>query len=319
MINIEEELNKLKKKEAEITSQIINFDSTISTYKNIAWWLVVAGFIVIGLSLYDFQKNNTETGFGLNLYGDFLSGSVGSIWALAGILFIYIAFLGQRQQLLYQKIDLLYNHFEMMQTRNEISKQNETFNTQRFENTFFKMISLLNNTISETEVANKTGGIPAKGRSAISEIRRDMFTLVKEFVNNQNQADLYDGNLKIDKLDKEQIMSIYNQIYLRYRNILAHYYRTIYHIIKLIDTTESINKKLYISIITSQLSNSELVLLFYNGLHDNGVQRFKPLIERYSLFDNLDKNQILWPIMLDLYDDTAYGDEKKESIQAPDL
>ena len=43
----------------------------------------------------------------------------------------------------------------------------------------------------------------------------------------------------------------------------------------------------YACIIRSQLSDYELVMMFYNCLTANGRDKFKPLIEKYAVFNNL--------------------------------
>jgi hypothetical protein len=48
--------------------------------------------------------------FAFNEYGDFVGGVVASIWSLAGLMFIYVAFLGQKLQLLLQQLELRYTH-----------------------------------------------------------------------------------------------------------------------------------------------------------------------------------------------------------------
>lgn len=66
-------------------------------------------------------------------------------------------------------------------------------------------------------------------------------------------------------------------------------FRSLYRLIKWIDEQQALDAKTkwqYVSIIRSQLTRYEQTLLFYNGLSDQGA-KFKPLIERYALFDNL--------------------------------
>ena len=135
MNELQTEYDKFIEEESKVKLKIKIIDSTIETYTSIAWALVIIGVLLVFWSFYDFVKNNTEPGYTLNLYGDFLSGSVGSLWALAGILFLYVAFLGQRQQILYQKIDLLYNSFEMSKTKIEITRQiNESIAHDNMQN-----------------------------------------------------------------------------------------------------------------------------------------------------------------------------------------
>lgn len=75
-------------------------------------------------------------------------------------------------------------------------------------------------------------------------------------------------------------------------NILDHYFRHLYRVFKYIDETPVfINDKKkryeYACIIRASLSQYELILLFYNCLSSNGREKFKPLIERYAIFNNL--------------------------------
>ena len=74
-----------------------------------------------------------------------------------------------------------------------------------------------------------------------------------------------------------------------------HYFRHLYRIYKFVDTScliEDDERYEYTCIIRSQLSEYELVMLFYNCLTPNGREKFKPLIEKYSVFNNL-RNELL--------------------------
>ena len=69
-----------------------------------------------------------------------------------------------------------------------------------------------------------------------------------------------------------------------------HYFRHLYHIYKFVDTSDLIEDSErydYACIIRSQLSDYELVMMFYNCLTTNGRDKFKPLIEKYAVFNNL--------------------------------
>jgi hypothetical protein len=41
------------------------------------------------------------------------------------------------------------------------------------------------------------------------------------------------------------------------------------------------------------LSSYEQIIIFYNCLHENGKDKFKPLIEKYAIFKNLDHNLLV--------------------------
>ena len=71
---------------------------------------------------------------------------------------------------------------------------------------------------------------------------------------------------------------------------LDHYFRMLYRIIKYVDESNLLTKEQkynYICIVRATLSLNELLVLFYNCLSKNGNKKFKPLIERYALFNNL--------------------------------
>ena len=66
----------------------------------------------------------------------------------------------------------------------------------------------------------------------------------------------------------------------------------------------------YTSITRSQLSDYELLLLFYNGLSEMG-EKFKPLIEEYALLKNLPRMDIYDSSLFDLYEGSAYKNKNE--------
>ncbi|ASK29715.1 hypothetical protein CEY12_06175 [Chryseobacterium sp. T16E-39] len=190
MNELETEYNKFKKDESRVKLNIEKVDSSIETYTAIAWCLVFIGILIVFWSFYDFVINNTEAGYTLNLYGDFLSGSVGSLWALAGILFLYIAFLGQQQQILYQKIDLLYNSFEMSKTKIEIARQiNERINNENSQNSLHGHLNGLYN----EEIEKLKSEVDNQKQSAENAFI-ELVELRDKYDNLKNENDLLKNN-----------------------------------------------------------------------------------------------------------------------------
>ena len=90
---------------------------------------------------------------------------------------------------------------------------------------------------------------------------------------------------------------------------LDHYFRHLYWIFKYIDLNDELSendKYMYACIARSSLSQHELVLLFYNGLSDNGSDNFKPLIEKYSLMNNLRTELLAKEVHKNNYSGSAY-------------
>lgn len=224
-------------------------------------------------------------------------GTFGDKFGAVNALFSGLAFAGLIVTLLYQKEELKLQREELKETRNELNaqklefqEQNKTMKRQRFENTFFNMLSL-----QQEIVANLT----------FDEVHKiyDFSTHAQDV-----QRTSYNGrtlfremylNLKVS-VDKKHFYqgvkgAIHANNYEVYSYISAttrfdHYFRHLYRIFKYIDSSNLISndeRYEYASIVRSQLSDYELVMLFYNCLSTNGKDKFKPIIERYSILNNL--------------------------------
>lgn len=113
-------------------------------FGNFVFFLIILGFGVAILGIYIFEMSGKDE---FEKFGNFSAGTVASIWSLAGIILIYIAFLGQKLELLYQKEELQQNRKKLEETRKVMSEQkkefelqNETLKNQSFENLFFQLI-----------------------------------------------------------------------------------------------------------------------------------------------------------------------------------
>lgn len=96
---------------------------------------------------------------------------------------------------------------------------------------------------------------------------------------------------------------------------LDHYFRYAYRILKYIDGSKLINeteKMEYASIFRAQLSCYELLILFINGI-DMDNNKFKKLIERYCLFNNLRAEMLPdTPNFYELYEPKIDSEDGKE-------
>lgn len=150
--------------------------------------------------------------------------------------------------------------------------------------------------------SRQTKSVTTSGRECFDifykRLRRHLTTIV------------HGGASSSDDLDKAtitQTIEAYNILYSNEKSDLSHYFRTIYHIYKFIDNSEIKNKKQYASIARTQLSSYEQILLFYNCLHDNGKEKFKPYIEKYAVFKNIDESLIINEDHFGEYNKSAYG------------
>ena len=220
-------------------------------------------------------------------------GTFGDKFGAVNALFSGLAFAGLIATLLYQKEELTLQREELQHTREELKRQreefeeqNKTLKRQRFENTFFNMLSLqqeiTNNLFYQDEKENEQTITQHtyKGREVFKEIYENATVKYEGLI--------YPKNTGLKLVLKHNGYNAYTAIADTTR--FDHYFRNLYRIFKYIDTTDLINddeRYEYACIVRSQLSDYELIMLFFNGLSDNGKEKFKPLIEKYAILKNM--------------------------------
>jgi|TARA_R100000479_G_scaffold51000_2_gene23951 hypothetical protein len=279
--------------ETRIKRDLDKLEASIKWFKAIAFGLIILGFAC--LYVVHWQNENVEP-MQWNEVGDFLGGTMVGIWSLAGLVFIYVAFLGQKQQMIYQQQELDLNRQEIKQTnetlqlqQREMAVQNETAKRQQFENLFFNMIDTHLKIVADIDITEVGAG---------KFTGRDVFVrcLKKEL------GGAPEGLAKIEA---------YKKAYSKYSAEFGHYYRFLYRIISRIDEQKFVSKSKfdptgnpdreyalynyeiryeYTSIVRSLLSDEELEMLFYNMLLYSDL-KFKALIEKYCLLKSIPNGQ----------------------------
>lgn len=258
--------------------------------------LVVLGLAAAGWGIWRLWPLSSTNAAAL---GGYMSGTVASTWALAGVALIYAALLAQRRQLLFQADELEHNRNELALTRaelegqkNQLTLQNKTLTRQRFENTFFQLLQLHQENVHNTTV--RSGDTDVSGRGAFVELYDH---LRKAFVQATNQN------------RPEPVQWAYSEFFLHHQAYLGHYFRTLYNIVKFIDRSELTrdDKHFYIRLLRAQLSSHELLLLFYNGVSPWGVEKFNPLMREYRLLKNMTVGSLLASTHASLYPDGTFS------------
>ncbi len=224
-------------------------------------------------------------------------GTFGDKFGAVNALFSGLAFAGLIVTLLYQKEELKLQREELAQTRDELKgqreefeEQNKTMKRQRFENTFFNMLSLQQEIVANISFDEVKTIFDFNAHT--QDVQRTSYNgraLFREMYLNLNVSidakHYYQG---VKSAIKSNNYNVYSYISTTTR--FDHYFRHLYHIYKFVDTSDLIEDSErydYACIIRSQLSDYELVMMFYNCLSINGRDKFKPLIEKYSVFNNL--------------------------------
>ncbi len=284
-------------------------------FSKILLWLGVFLFI-IGIVFFIWRENILDLTQPINAskfgqLGDLFGGVIGSIWSLAGVILFYIALNEQRKDIktnqlaLNLQVEALNQQIkefelqrkELEQTREVFEEQSETLKIQRFENTFFQLISLYHEIIDK--LAHKPKSFDEystdyfQKREVISKAVSDLKYFLKSYSeDNFRKTAIYPKDRSLEEIEK--ILRIgYETFYFKtYKQLLSHYYRNIYHIFKFIHKTDLIKKEkkqFYASLFRAQLSSDDLFLIFYNSMYEGlGYPKFLFLIKEFDILQNFD-------------------------------
>lgn len=339
-MDLEQEIKKaserIDKRSSELEREVSKLNSKIVTYTKWAWGFVILGAVIVLYGIIIYICKNNEAGFGLNLLGDFMSGTVASVWSLAGLVFIFIAFLGQKQQLLNQQLEIMYSQLEVKYTRLELAgqkkemiEQNKTLRIQRFENTLFQMISNHHELIdklsfkkpdimglSSDEILEKREVL----EQAIEDLKSNFEWSLKRKVEDGSQTRYENIIVRSTEEAFEYLKASYDNFYFeKYRQLLSNYYRNIYHIFKFIylsDLIEDEKKQFYGSLVRAQLSSNELFLILYNSLISGlGYPNFLFLIRELDIMQNFDFSLIeQFDFHLEIYEEKIQAAEPEFDV-----
>ena len=289
---------------------------------DITLYAIISAIIILILYFlnYILLKNdfNNRGTFG-DMFG--ASNSLFSGLALAGIIF----------SILLQRRELKYQRDELIETRKEFNIQNSTLKFQRFENTFFNLLNLHHQIIENIDYTDK---LRKDDNRTIGGAREYEFVTIKGRDFFKDKFEILHRKLENTNLENTNV--VYLDFYKSLQTDLGHYFRHVYRIIKFVDETEFISKielqentkivnndmylnenyKIkykYISMFRAQLSDYELLWLFYNCISNNGVEKFKPLIEKYSIFKNIPFDKIHNNELIKTYAASAFSNKQLNS------
>jgi len=180
-----------------------------------------------------------------------------------------------------------------------ITEQKNEFRQQHFENIFFEMVRLHVDMTAEIDLKMRD----KDGNEIVTE-GRDCFSI---FYEKLNKAFSFQEQNHPKKSEEERFSDAYDHFWGKWHKELGHYFRSLYTIFKYIKESKIDDKKQYANIIRSQLSDYELLVLFYNCLSPHGEAKFKPLVEEYELFDNMPIEKLNKPADVSRYAISAFG------------
>lgn len=225
--------------------------------------LGIAFLVVYICCLHDNKFADEPEDFAL--FGDYIGGIIGPICALVGIIFLYRTY----------RIQL-----DISSTQERIQQK------QQFDETFFSLLGQQRNIVVNIKGKFPIGsGQEFEEKTSyeyISQLRKDLADHLQDL--NYEFDALTNGS--IDKI-RNKVNEIYSELFLSHSSQMGHYFRHLYHILKLIKEEREIDGKEYADIVQAQMSYDELYLVAVNGISDYGRKKMLPLLDEYSFLENL--------------------------------
>jgi hypothetical protein len=266
-------------------------------------------------------------------------GTFGDKFGAINSLFSGFAFAGIIVTLLLQRQDLARQQTQIEQTNEEMKKQGATLRRQRFESTFFHMLELHSDIVGKLSIDYNTqreafGLFLDLIKTHTPQLR--VFHALRKF----SHDEIHELKIKksipinvLNRLDEEEkralndditndlistsksgepdlsfherlINSAYILAHRQSKDALSHYFRNLYNILRFIDETSDVpddDKEIYTRIVRAQLSDQELVTLFYNCTvicNDNmrlelGYPKMTRLVKKYDLIQNINEESLM--------------------------
>ena len=204
-------------------------------------------------------------------FGDFIGGALNPVLS-------FLAFIGVLYSIFLQRNDLA-------ESQKQTNRQFKNAELQRFEATIFRMLAIHDSIVNSIDVTQHNGSI-TRGRECFKSFHQKLKASYRKY-------EEY-GALGVD-----HIRIAYKDFWMESRSDLGHYMRFIYNIIRYIDECEfgmqDISNEIkykYVRILRSQISDYELVIIYYNMLSLYG-EKFRIYSKKYDLLDNLPRDLLL--------------------------
>lgn len=221
-------------------------------------------------------------------WGDFFGGVLNPILT-------FLTFMGLLITIVIQQTELRESRRELKRSADALSEQVSSTKRQSFESTFFQMLSAHSGILESIDLVDDKGKV-TKGRDCFVVFYR---RLTKSY------KDRLDRNYKGGK-GAMALHYGYREFWNMHRLELGHYFRFLYNILRFVKES-GYSDGPYIRLIRAQLSDQELLIIFYNCIASEHGSRFKTLAEEFALFDNMPDVRVLSKKHLTMIDKTALG------------
>ncbi len=256
---------------------------------------VLAGFAIIIFFFSMVLRVDMTQEFDINKFstiGEFFGGTVGSIWALAGVILFYLA-------LIYQRRELELQREELVESRQILNHQSQTIEIQQFENTFFQLLDF--HLESSKRIQSQEGG---NGFD-------NMFDDFKKALSSVKRKRKSDGGSR--NLDEHAMETSFRNVYDGYRHTLSHYIANYNSLIFLV-SEKSKDPDFYMNLIKPHLSEQEVLIQFFFLVLYSKNKKVRSIVERFGLFERLNKRavQSVDKLLIESLKESAYIEIEQE-------
>lgn len=233
--------------------------------------------------------------------------------------------------------------FTILLQRRDLAETRNAMSSERFDNTFFQLLNLHMDITQRLDARGRQGReaftafndhlrtcdqdfytfcalqkIPReKIRHIIDSRTVDRLTypeLDDADVSNINESLTHGVSALENFLDnslamhEQKLIFAYTKSCMHYIDYFSHYFRNLYHILKFIDDSKlvsSARKSNYSKFVRSQLSDVELVVIFYNSIAkiglpgredmELGFPKMGRLLQKYDILQNMNPRSIIHP------------------------
>ena len=253
---------------------------------------VIFGLVITGYISWFLFYNNAPLSVKSSdwgAFGDFVGGILNPLVAFSAFYWLTVS-------VVIQKEELSKTTYALIEASNAQKEQAITQSRQRFEGTFFQLLLLHQEIVKSIDLYNNKTKHTTSGR--------DCFKVFYSRLTNQLNNTLF---YSTDSSEIETIDYEYITFYKKHQSEIGHYFRSLYNILKFIHTSDIEDKRLYSNLLRAQLSANEMALLFYNCLSTFGREKFKPLIEEYSLLKGMPNELLSSPDHIKYYAGSAFN------------
>lgn len=232
-------------------------------------------------------------------FGDFIGGTLNP-------LLTFLTFMGLLVTIVLQQTELKDTRVELERSATALENQLQATDRQNFESTFFQMLTLHNTIVNSIDLyysGRATSGDVDKGSRETKG--RDCFS--QFFDNFKDKYEEARGHP-----DRDRLQIAYDEFWKYRQQDLAHYYRYLYNVLRFVHEAKGIKDRgPYVKLLRAQLSDYELVMLFYTALNKHGINYWL-YIHEYQLFDNLPAGMLIDPNHASYYSDRSFGEPKRQ-------